>query len=130
MAKAILNWGPTSHYDDKLPDKYHFIERHRSQIRKCVGDDVIIYSAAHAGGCQGYVATATVVKIKADNEKGPGNYYAVLANFRPFARFVPHIVDGTYVEESAVSKSGRFAPLRSVRFPSNDDFARIIALSS
>lgn len=129
MAKAIINWGPFSNYEDQLPDKYHFTEMHRSQIQKCVGDEVIVYSAAHTGGCQSYVAMASVVRIDADNEKGPGNYYAVLANFRHFPRLVPHMIDGKHVETSAVSKSGRFAPLRSVRFPSIDDFERIISLA-
>ncbi len=60
---------------------------------------------------------------------GSRNFKAILPDFRAFRKFVPHMIDGKYVEVSAVSKNGRFAPLRSVRFPSNDDFERIPALA-
>lgn len=128
MAKAIINWPPTSNYEDQLPDKYHFIEMHRSQIQECVGDDAIIYSAAQTGGCQGYVAKASVVRIGADNNKGPGNYYAVLANFRRFPLRAPPRQRQVRRSERSIEKWALCAfAIRTVS--EQRDFERIILLA-
>ena len=130
MPIAILNSGPDSNYDDHLPLKYHFKKKHRSQIIKRIGQEVIIYGPAHTGGPKAYTAIATLTGYVADNDKGPNNFYATFSNYRKFKRAVPHMVDGRYVESSAVSKNGHFAPMRSVRLPSNDDFDEILRLGN
>jgi putative restriction endonuclease len=120
MAKAILNCGPNSIYDDEL--------RHRKEVSRCLKDDVIFYEPMLSGGRKAYMAAARVVAICADNAKGPGNYYAILEGFKYFDKIVPHIVEGSYLESNGLTSRGQFTGRKSVRFPKDEEFKRILQL--
>ena len=125
MAKAILNCGPNSIYDDELPYRYHFIEKHRKELTRLLKDDVIFYEPEHAGGRKAYTACAKIAAIYADNNKGPGNYYAVLDHFKYFDKLVPHMVGGRYLESNGLTSRGQFTGRKSVRLVSDEEFDNI-----
>ena len=109
MPKAILNCGPDSIYDDDLPFRYHFLDKHRTEFIKCIGHSVIFYEPRHTGGRKAYTATAKVVNYYADNDKGPGHFYGVLQDFRYFDEIVPHRVEGRYLESTGLTSRGKLA---------------------
>jgi len=128
MPRAILNCGPDSIYDDDLPFRYHFLDEHRTEFIKCIGHQVLFYEPRHSGGRKAYTATATVVSYYADNDKGVGHFYGVLKDFRYFDEIVPHKIDGRYFESKGLTSRGQFTGRKSVRFPLDEEFDRILEL--
>lgn len=126
MAKGILNHRPTSDYEDRLPREYHFRKKHYDEIAKCYEDFVIFYEPENKGGRNGYFAVARIVKLRSFDEKGPGHFFAILEHYCDFPKFVPRTVNGQHFEAQAVSATGKFVAQSSVRFPSEDDFRRIL----
>lgn len=128
MPKAILNCGPDSIYDDELPYRYHFVEKHRKELTRCLRDEVIFYEPKRAGGRKAYTASAKIVAIYPDNEKPIGNYYAILDGFKYFDRLVPHMVEGRYLESNGLTSDGQFTARKSVRYLNDEEFNRILEL--
>ena len=107
--KAVFDVKPGSGYDDDITWRYHFPARsdYLDAARGAVGDWVLYREPQRNRGRRAYIATARVVGVEADPDRG-GHYYAYVAGYLPFPTPVPFVTEGRYAE----------APLRAIAEPS------------
>lgn len=128
--KAIFDTKPTSVYDDKLSQHYHFPKRYLTLVKQCIGDWVILRRPRADGGDLAYFATAQISHVEPDLTIS-GMSYARFSNYMEFDEAVPWKLNGRYAEEALRniprSEVGVYLRGRSVRLISDEDFIALIA---
>ena len=88
VVKGIFDTRAGSGYDDEIIERYHFPNRYLPTAQRSVGDRIIYREPQRGGGRSGYVATALVVSIEPDPQRGDHSY-AFVERFLPFDTVVP-----------------------------------------
>ena len=126
---AVLDTKPGSIYNDEISSLYHFPNRYKKILEKCVDDWVIFREPRDDGGRMAYIAYGRVTGITQDTEKA-NHYYAHITQFEDFDNPVPWRLDGVYWEKALrdieTPKVGIYMRGRSVRELQDDDFVAIM----
>ena len=127
--KGIFDTRAGSGYDDAIIERYHFPNRYLPIVQRSVGDWIIYREPQRGGGRSGYVATAFVVRIEPDPQRGDHSY-AFVERFLPFDTVVPLRRGEVFFENhlntvADRSRIGAALQGRSVRTISDDEFAAI-----
>ena len=127
---AVLDTKPGSIYNDEISSLYHFPNRYKKILEKCVGDWVVFREPRDDGGRMAYIAYGRIVGITQDTEKS-NHYYAHITQFEDFDNPVPWRLEGVYWEQALrdteTPKVGIYMRGRSVRELQVDDFEAIMS---
>lgn len=127
--KAVLDTKPTSIYNDKISQYYHFPKRYLGILKKCVGDWVVLRRPRADGGNLAYFATARVTHLTTDPDSHLMTY-AHLSDYLEFETPTPWTENGRYAEEALRSiprvQVGVYLRGRSVRELQERDFSAIV----
>ena len=127
--KAIFDTKPTSIYDDRVSQHYHFPQRYSDSVEQCVGDWVILRRPRADGGNLAYFATAKISHVEPD-PTAPTMSYARFMNYIEFDEPVPWRQNQRYAEEMLrnipKTQVGIYLRGRSVRLISEADFVALL----
>lgn len=110
MSKAIFTTKSEPGYDDLPESRYHFPRTYLRQVKAAAGDWIIYYEPrristdlTRRGGRQAYFAAARVTAVDED-PRIPDHFYAFVADFLQFDRFVP-FKEGDHYYESGLQRA-------------------------
>jgi putative restriction endonuclease len=104
MTKAILTTKPSSNYDDRRDQRYHFPKTYLRVIEEAVGDTIIYYEPrrnsvdlSSRDGRMSYFAAARISSVRPDPAT-PDHYYADIIDYLDFTNPVPFKEGERYFE--------------------------------